>query len=98
MHELFSIYSACPFGGRKTVWREHREGRKTFPSQCDGFVWLSVQALLLIHSVTLSQMLTSLSLSAHLQSRIMLSGLPSHRTVEDQVLMPKAFRTFRKES
>lgn len=44
MHELFSIYSACPFGGRKTVWREHREGRKTFPSQCDGFMWLSVQA------------------------------------------------------
>ena len=81
------------------MWSEHREGRKkTFPSQCDGFVCLSVQALLLIQCVTLSQILTALSLSAHLQNRIMLSGLPSHRTVEVQALMHKAFRSSRKES
>lgn len=81
------------------MWREHRGGRKkTFLFQCDRFMWLSVLALLLINCVTLSQMLTSLSLSAHLQNRIMLPGLPSRRTVEVQVVMHKAFRTSGKES
>ena len=61
-------------------------------------MWLSVPALLLINCVTLSQRLTSLSLSAHLQHRIMSPGLPSRRTVEVQVVMHKAFRTSRKES
>lgn len=65
MHELFSIYSDCPFAGRKMMWEEHRNrSKKAFLFQCDWSMWLSVLALrLLINYVTLSQMLTLPSLS-----------------------------------